>query len=343
MQRPDWFEKLQPYAASDSLSVLYLILTSLVPYIVIVSFMFFLSISGYPPGIILFLAVIAAGFYIRMFMVLHDCSHTSFMKSKRICSILGHLLGVLTFTPFFDWQRNHGIHHASVSNLDKRGIGDVWTMTVKEYHSAKIHVRFLYRLFRNPFFLFSVAPTFLFFIMYRFPQKSTRRKDYFSILFTNIMLAIIIATAYFTIGLKHYFIVQLSILVIATTVGLWLFYVQHQFEDVYWAHTGEWDLISAAVKGSSFYKLPTLLRWVTGNIGYHNIHHLKPSIPCYNLKKCYDNVQELHYITPITIATSLKSLRLSLWDEETGKLISFREASKRRKQNEQSLVSGRVI
>jgi omega-6 fatty acid desaturase (delta-12 desaturase) len=232
-------------------------------------------------------------------------------------------------TPFFDWQRNHGIHHANVANLDKRGNGDVWTMTLNEYRSAKFRDRLRYRFFRNPFFLFGIAPPLLFFILYRFPRKSTRRKDYFSIILTNIALALIIVAAYYTVGIKNYFAVQLPILLISTPIGVWLFYIQHQFENVYWDHSDGWDLINAAINGSSFYNLPGPLRWFTGNIGYHNIHHLKPRIPCYNLKRCYDNVPDLHYIVPITLSASFKSLHLHLWDEDTKKLISFKEADKK--------------
>ncbi|TAL36725.1 MAG: fatty acid desaturase [Spirochaetes bacterium] len=326
MKRPDWFDKLQPYAYADiSRSLLY-ICTSVVPYLAMLALMYFVLDAGYPYWTVLLMAVLATGFYIRTFMILHDCSHMSFMKSKYACFILGHVCGVFTFTPFFDWQRNHGIHHANVSNLDKRGIGDVWTMTLAEYRVSAPRYRLLYRFFRNPWFLFVIAPIFLFFIMYRFPQKSTRRKDYFSIAFTNVVLAAIMIASYFTIGIGTYFAIQMPILVLATSTGMWLFFIQHQFREVYWAHQGEWDLISAAMNGSSFYNLPAVLRWFSGNIGYHNIHHAKPRIPCYRLKKCYDEVPDLHYTIPITLFRSFRSLRYHLWDEATGTLLSFGEA-----------------
>ncbi len=233
--------------------------------------------------------------------------------------------------PFFDWQRNHGIHHATVANLDKRGTGDVWTMTVNEYYSSSKLLRLRYRFFRNPFFLFGIAPAILFLVMYRFPQQSTRRKDYFSIVITNAIIGLIVITAYYTIGLKIYLTIQLPIIIVGMSIGMWVFYIQHQFENVYWSRSEEWDLISAAIKGCSYYNLPGVLRWITGNIGYHHIHHMKPRIPCYNLKKCFDNVVELQYIEPITVKSGFKSLWLHLWDEDTQKLISFKRANKKRR------------
>ncbi|HEY1406469.1 MAG TPA: fatty acid desaturase [Spirochaetota bacterium] len=329
MKRPDWFDKLLPFTNSTIPQSLLFLLTSTVSYLAIVVLMFVVRLKGLPYWIVLVLAALSSGFYIRSFIVLHDCSHMSFFKSKKACSILGHFCGILSFTPFFDWQRNHGIHHANVSNLDKRGIGDVWTMTLNEYREANPSTKLLYRIFRNPFFLFVIAPPILFVVMYRFPQKSTRRKDYFSIIFTDVILVLIVIIAHYTVGIKNYVAVQLPIVLIAMPVGLWLFYIQHQFENVYWVHAKDWDLISAAMKGGSFYKLPELLRWATGNIGYHNLHHINPRIPCYFLKECYEKTPDLHYTTPITLISGFKSLRLRLWDEDANKLISFKDAARK--------------
>jgi omega-6 fatty acid desaturase (delta-12 desaturase) len=291
--------------------------------------MFFLLKLKFPYWSVLLVAIPAAGFYIRTFRIVHDCSHSSFLNSRKLGFVLGHFCGIITLTPFFDWQRNHGIHHANVANLDKRGTGDIRTMTFQEYASAGLLSRVHYRCYRNPFFLFLIAPPLLFAVLYRFPQKSTRRRDYFSIAFTDVILVLIILTVHHTVGLSTYFAAQLPIVLIATPIGMWLFYIQHQFKNVYWAHQENWDLITAAVYGASFYKLPGLLRWITENIGYHNLHHLKPRIPCYRLKQCYDNVPELHYIEPITLATGFRSLHLHLWDEKTKKLISFKEAKQK--------------
>jgi acyl-lipid omega-6 desaturase (Delta-12 desaturase) len=328
LKRPEWFDKLSPYAAPDSSRSIFFLLTSVPPYLVLFSLMLYLRVKGFPYWMVLILAVPASSFYIRTFIILHDCSHLSFIGSKKFCNILGHVCGLLTLTPFFDWQRNHGHHHANVGNLDKRGIGDIWTMTFEEYRTANLRAQLQYRLFRNPYFLFLIAPPVLFAVLYRFPQKSTRRKDYFSIAFTDVVLALLVWVAFYTVGIKNFLAVQLPILLISTPIGMWLFYVQHQFENVYWAHEEKWDLISASIKGASFYKLPGLLRWVTGNIGYHNLHHLKPRIPCYNLKECYDAVSELHYIQPFSVASSFRALPLALWHEEMQKLISFKAADR---------------
>jgi omega-6 fatty acid desaturase (delta-12 desaturase) len=326
MKRPEWIDTLQPFAFPDSRQIVLFVCTSIIPYLSLVAVMLLLRYRGFPYWIVAVLSVPAIGFYIRTFMILHDCSHSSFARSKVINYFIGHICGIITLTPFFDWQRNHGIHHATVSNLDKRGTGDVWVMTLREYRSANFLTRLRYRIYRNPFFLFGLAPAILFCIMYRFPQKSTRRKDYFSIILTDIAIISILLLADRTIGLKLFLSVQLLITIISTCIGLWLFYIQHQFEKVYWAHNDEWDIISAAMEGSSFYKLPGVLRWFTANIGYHNIHHLKPRIPCYNLKRCYDAVPELHSKEPITLSSGFRSMRLHVWDEVTRTLVGFRNA-----------------
>lgn len=326
MKNPEWFNKLKPYAKPDPYRSFLYAASSIVPYLLLLGIMFLLLMSGYPYWMVLSVSLLAAGFYIRTFMILHDCSHSSFVRSDKTSSILGHVCGVLTFTPFYDWQKSHGIHHASVANLDKRGTGDVWTMTLKEYRDAGKWKRLLYRLFRNPFFLFVFAPIFLFLIVYRFPQESTRKKELFSIIITDSVLIMIIVAAYFTVGIKNYIAVQLPVLFIATSAGMWLFYVQHQFENVYWARKEDWTLSRAALEGSSYYKLPGVLRWFSGYIGYHTLHHLNPRIPCYNLKNCYNNVPDLHETVPVTLLTGLRSLRLHLWDEDAGRLISFTEA-----------------
>ncbi len=329
MKKPSWISKLEPYAKSGPWKSFFYTITTFIPYFAILSVMFILQVKGYPYWLILLLALAATGFFTRIFIILHDCCHGSFVKTSRKNNILGHISGFFTFTPFFDWQKNHAIHHATVANLDKRGIGDVWTMTFDEYKDASVAKRRFYRFFRNPFFLFVLAPVFLFVVMYRLPQKSTGKKGVFSILITNIVLAGFIIAAYFTVGIKNYIAVQLPIAVLGTSTGMWLFYVQHQFKNVYWAHKEDWDINKAAMNGSSFYKLPWPLPWFSGNIGYHNIHHLKPRIPSYNLKKCYDEIPELHYIIPITLLSGFKSMRLHVWDEETKKLISFRDANKK--------------
>lgn len=327
MNKPNWLENLKPFASPNNYKSLASLFTSVVPFLIIVTVMFVALAIGMPYWLVMLLALPAAGFHIRTFIVLHDCSHSSFLKSKMLSHVIGHVCGIITLTPYFDWQRNHGYHHAAAANLDKRGFGDIWTMTSKEYHCASTLGKLQYRVFRNPFFLFLIAPLFLFAIVYRFPQKSTKARDYFSIIFTDIVLIAILIAAFLTVGLLTFFAVVLPILFISTSLGVWLFYVQHQFEDVYWSHQDNWDLINASIKGSSFYKLPALLRWFTGNIGYHHLHHLQPRIPFYNLKKCYDKVPELQFVHPVTLSSSFKSLNLRLWDEQTNQLISFKQSA----------------
>lgn len=325
MARPKWFDKAKPYAKPDTANALFYIFTSIVPYLALLAFMFLLLHLDFPYWTVLILSVLAAGFYVRLFMILHDCSHSSFVRSRTVGAILGHVCGVLTFTPFFDWQRKHGIHHGTVANLDKRGTGDVWTMTLQEYGSASLMRRAAYRFFRNPLFLFIIAPVFLFVVGYRFPHKKCRKKDCVSIAVTDAMIVLIVIAAHFTVGIRNYTAVQLPIAFMATSAGVWLFFIQHQFKEVYWARNAEWDVVSASLKGASFYDLPAPLRWFTGNIGYHNLHHINPRIPCYHLKKCYDGLMEIHGKSRLTLGTGFRSLRLHLWDEDSRELISFRE------------------
>lgn len=325
MKKASWLEDIRIFAKPHRFRSFIYVMTSIVPYLCLLAGMIILHKWGFPYGIILILSLLAAGFFVRTFMVLHDCAHGSFITSKKVSTILGYFCGILTLTPYSDWQRSHIIHHSNVGNLDKRGIGDVWTMTVKEYEASTSWGRLKYRVFRNPFFLFILAPQLLFILSFRFPQKNSNKKDSFSIVFTDLILILTLVVAYFTIGIGSYLAVQLPIWFIGTSAGVWLFYIQHQFRNVLWQRQEQWDFITAATEGSSFYKLPGFLRWFTGNIGYHNIHHLNARIPCYNLKRCYDHVPELHDYTFVTFISAFKSLRLHLWDEDKKKLVSFNE------------------
>jgi omega-6 fatty acid desaturase (delta-12 desaturase) len=322
-KNPEWLSKLRPYEEPSIGKAMIQIVTSVVSYLGLMTVMLLLLSSEYPYWMILLLAIVTAGFYTRVFIIFHDCCHFSFFNSRTACAVLGNICGILTFTSYNDWQRSHNLHHATVSNLDRRGTGDVWTMTVKEYESSSKLIRFQYRIMRNPLFLFGFAPAFLFLILNRFPGSYSRKKEIIHLILTNLILAGLIALLYFTIGIKNYLMVQVPVTLVGSTFGMWLFYIQHQYQDVYWAHEEDWDLFRAAMEGSSFYKLQAFLRWLSGNIGYHHIHHLRPKIPNYNLKKCYDEIKELQEITPITLLASFKSLNLRLWDEATGKLVSF--------------------
>ncbi len=269
------------------------------------------------------LAMLAGAFVVRIFIIFHDCGHGSFFKSRKANDITGFIAGVLTFTPYHHWRWEHSIHHASSGDLDKRGTGDVWTMTVQEYLESSRWKRLAYQLSRNPFVLFGVAPLYLFAVRQRFPSSNANPRERQSVHWMNLALlgVAVILSAIF--GIIPYLVIQLIILAVASGLGVWMFYVQHQFEDVYWERGEEWDYTSAALQGSSFYKLPRILQWFSGNIGFHHIHHLSSRIPNYNLERCHDSHPMFHSVKPITLVSSLKSITLRLWDEKGRKLVGY--------------------
>jgi omega-6 fatty acid desaturase (delta-12 desaturase) len=282
--------------------------------------------------ITLMLAFFAAGFLVRMFILFHDCCHFSLFRSKKANRIVGYMAGILTFTPFEDWQRSHIIHHSNSGNLDRRGDGDVWTMTVNEYLTSPRLTRFAYRCFRNPIILFSITPLVLFLIVHRFPSPGAKKRERNSVLYTNLAIAMLVLIMGLAIGFLNFLLIQLPIILLAASVGMWLFYVQHQYEDVYWSRHNDWDLTRSGLEGSSYYKLPKLMEWLVGHIGLHHIHHVKANIPNYNLARCFNEVPILQTVTPLTIRASLKSLRLNLWDEEKQRLVSFSSIKQKRRQ-----------
>ena len=269
-------------------------------------------------------ATVAAALLIRIFIFFHDCTHGSFFASHRANRILGYLTGILTFTPFEEWRHLHLAHHAAAGDLDHRGKGDIWTMTVDEYLAAPRLKRLGYRLARNPLIMLGLGPTAIFLITARFSHRGARKEERLNVLFTNLAILAVILIFSFTIGLRTYLLIQLPIIFISGVIGIWLFYVQHQFEGVYWARQEVWDPLKAALQGSSYYKLPRVLQWFTGSIGLHHIHHIQPRIPNYNLQKCCEAIPELREVHPLTLRRSLKSLWLNLWDEKQQKLVSFR-------------------
>lgn len=275
-------------------------------------------------------AVLAGGIVVRIFIIFHDCGHGSFFKNQTANDIVGFVSGVLTFTPYFHWRWEHAVHHGSSGNLDRRGTGDIWTMTVQEYLESSRWKRFAYRIARNPLVLFIIAPVFLFVIRQRFPSVNAKPREKRSVWWMNaaILAMVLVMSAIF--GWKAYLLLQLVVTMVAGATGVWLFYVQHQFEDVYWERGSEWDYATAALQGSSFYKLPKLLQWFSGNIGYHHIHHLSPRIPNYNLERCHQSHPLFQSVKPVGLFGSLKALRFRLWDEANRRLVGFREARKGR-------------
>jgi len=325
-QRPEWVTDLKRYEQPDVRKVFVQLIDTVLPYLSLLVLMYLTIHWNAPYWATLLLAVPAAGFLVRTFVIFHDCVHGSYLASKSAVTILGTILGIITFTPFSEWRHHHGVHHSTSGNLDRRGVGDVWTMTVAEYTASSRAKRLFYRLFRNPLFMFGLGPLYMFLILHRIPSRHARKEQVRDVLVADVVLAAIIVAAAFTIGIKAYIMVQLPVLMLGGSAGIWLFYVQHQFDPAYWARTEDWGSMQAALQGSSFYKLPKVLQWISGNIGFHHIHHLRPRIPNYNLERCLRDNSELQLDRPLTLWRSLKSVRLNLWDEKRHILLSFRQA-----------------
>lgn len=320
-EKIEWLKSMAAYNHSDIKKSIWQIFNSFVPYIGLwIAMVWSLEVSYW---LTLALAIPAAGFLVRIFILFHDCGHGSFFKSQTANHILGIISGLLVFTPYFQWRYEHGVHHATSGDLDRRGRGDVWTLTVDEYKSASAWKKIMYRIYRHPFFMLIFGPIFSFIIMNRFTSPHAKKRERWSVYYTNVALIALVALMSLAIGLKAFVIIQLPVLLMAGSAGVWLFYLQHQYQDVYWERHQNWDFLTAALQGASYYKLPKVLQWFSGNIGFHHIHHLSSRIPNYNLEKCYRDTIELQQIKPITLRESLKSLGYRLYDEKTRKLVSF--------------------
>jgi acyl-lipid omega-6 desaturase (Delta-12 desaturase) len=321
-----WKTLVAEYQQSQARKSIWQLCNSFIPFVLI--WLLMLYALNYSYWITLLLAFPASGFIVRLFIIQHDCGHGSFFKSRRANDLCGLFCSIFTLTPYHYWRKSHAIHHANAGNLEHRGIGDIYTMTVNEYMQQTRWGKFKYRLYRNPLLLFLVIPTILFLFIYRFPSSRSKelRNYQFSVYITSLVIAGLIGTLIWLVGLKTFLIIQLPITFITSSTGAWLFFIQHQFENTYWADEEEWDYAYAALRGSSYYKLPKVLQWFTGNIGFHHIHHLSPRIPNYMLEKCHKEIPEFQKTaTVLTIRTSLKSILLSLWDENQKKLVSFHQ------------------
>jgi len=271
-----WQKLVAPYQTPDLWRSWGQVANSILPYLLLWALMVWsLKISYW---LTLLLAIPAAGFMIRIFILFHDCGHGSLFKSKRTNAIVGMLTGILTFSPYDRWRHDHAIHHATAGNLDRRGTGDVLTLTVEEYQALKTWKKLLHRLINHPLVLFTIGSTSVFLIGHRFSSRTAGKRERYSVYWTNLALSGILLLMSALIGFKAYLLIQLPILFLGTSVGVWLFFVQHHFEGVYWARQEHWNFVAAALQGSSFYKLPKILQWFTGNIGFHHIHHLSPRI-----------------------------------------------------------------
>jgi acyl-lipid omega-6 desaturase (Delta-12 desaturase) len=319
----DWKKIVAKYQKPSAARACWQIVNTVIPYALLWFLMYHtLAVSWWLTAP---LAILAGAFLVRAFIIFHDCGHGSFFKSRAANDVWGFLCGMLTFTPYYHWRWEHALHHATSGDLDRRGTGDVWTMTVQEYLESSRWKRFAYRLARNPIVLFVLAPLFIFLLQQRIPKTKADRRERSSVYWMNLAilgLAIVMATIF---GLKDYLLIQLMVIMVAGSSGVWLFYVQHQFEGVYWERRDEWDYAAAALKGSSFYKLPRVLQWFSGNIGFHHIHHLSPRIPNYNLEKCHKANPLFQQVKAVTLISSFKSFTFNLWDEQRRHLVSFRE------------------
>jgi len=324
VEKPAWYRSLGAYAQPNARIAAWQLLSTLILYFVILALMVFTVKDGYSYAVTLALSVIAAAVFVRIFIFFHDCTHGCFVHSPHWNRNIGYICGVLTFTAFHDWRRSHAGHHISAGDLDRRGFGDITIMTVDEYLAASRWERLCYRVYRNPAIMFTIGPAYYFLLRNRWPSERAHKQDVHSVIYTDIAIVAIIALASWLIGFRTYLVVQLPILLIAATFGVWLFYVQHQFQGVYWARHNEWDPWKAALEGASFYQLPSMLQWLTGNIGFHHVHHARPGIPNYYLQKCYQAIPELQAVRPLTMRSSLGCLSLNLYDEAQRKLVNFR-------------------
>ncbi len=311
---------LAPYQAPIAWRSIWQVINTLVPYVALWVLMYFSLRVSYL--VTLALAVPAAGFMVRAFIIFHDCGHGSFFKSRQANEIVGNITGILTFTPYQRWRHDHAIHHATAGDLDRRGTGDVQTLTVEEYLALPWWKRAGYRIMRNPLILFTIGAFLVFTVFQRFYGKDTGRRERISVLGTNLALAGMIAGLSALMGWQAYLMIQIPILFLGTSAGVWLFYVQHNYEGTYWERHDQWDFFRAGLHGSSFYQLPAVLQWFTGNIGFHHIHHLSPKIPNYLLPKCHRENPAFH-VPPLTIRSSLRCLRLRLWDEKQRRMVGF--------------------
>jgi acyl-lipid omega-6 desaturase (Delta-12 desaturase) len=321
----NWVLELKKFEKPSVPKVILQLFDTLVPYLALLVLMYLTMFWGLPYIITFLLAFPAGALLVRLFIFFHDCGHGSYVASPLWQKILGYFLGIFTFSCFSSWRYSHGTHHSTSGNLDRRGIGDVWTMTLAEYEACTPFRRLQYRLFRNPLIMFGLGPFLSFLVMQRIPSRG--KKGFMSVMMVNAVIAGIVIAVAFTIGIKAYLLIQMPILALGGAAGVWLFYVQHQFDPSYWARTKDWGSMSAAMQGSSYYKLPKVLQWISGNIGFHHLHHLRPRIPNYNLEAAVKATPQLQLPDPLLFLPSLKSVRLKLWDEKNKVLLTFREAN----------------
>jgi omega-6 fatty acid desaturase (delta-12 desaturase) len=319
----EWMDIVSRYNTPVPWRSWWQVINSVGPYIILwVAMIFTIKVSYL---LTMLLSVFAAGFMVRVFIIFHDCGHGSFFRSARLNKVVGIITGLIVFTPYHKWHHEHKVHHQTVGNLEKRGMGDVMTLTVTEYMNRSPFKKLYYRIYRNPVVLFIIAPILLFTLTHRFTRKYMSPMEKLYVHLSTLSLIAVVTGLILLAGWKTYLMIQLPVLFIATGHGVWLFYVQHQFRHVLWTSTANWDYKTIALQGSSLFKLPGILNWFTGNIGYHHIHHLSPLIPNYNLKRCHEENPIFQQIKPVTFFSAFESLLLRLWDEKRQMLVKFSE------------------
>ena len=326
--RAFWQKGLAPYARAHLGRSVLDLATSVVPYLGLWVVMYLLLDVSY--WLVLALSIPAAGFLLRTFIVFHDCTHGSFFASKRANAWVGAFCGLLVYAPFARWRHQHAVHHASAGDLDRRGTGDVLTLTVAEYRERSWKGRLGYRLFRNPLVMFGIGPLYSMMFMPRLVPRDARPRMKRSVILTNIALAVVVGGLCVLLGWREFLLVEMPSVILAGTAGVWLFYVQHQFEDVYWETGEKWTYADAALRGSSYLKLPQPLQFFTGNIGLHHVHHLSARVPNYYLQGAHDANPVFHDVPTITFWDGIRAVRFKLIDEENGRLVGFREARQQR-------------
>jgi acyl-lipid omega-6 desaturase (Delta-12 desaturase) len=325
--RQPWRETLAPFAVPCLRCGLLAVATSVVPYLALCAVMYLtLDVS---PALTAVLAIPAAGFLLRVFVMFHDCAHGSLLPSRRANAVLGTVLGLLVLSPFRRWRHDHAVHHATSGDLERRGVGDIVTLTVTEYWARPWRGRVAYRLVRNPLVMFGLGPVFAMIVGPRIVARGARPRMRNSVLGTDAALVGLIGVLCWLIGWRDFLIVWAPPALLAGSVGIWLFYVQHQFEDAYWQSGDDWTYSDAALRGSSHLKLPRLLQFFTGNIGLHHVHHLNARIPNYNLQRAHDASPMFAAVPTLSLWSGLRSVRFKLWDEQAGRLVTFAQAGRR--------------
>ena len=320
-QGSDWRKVVAKYNFPDNQKSIWQLINSIVPFIGIWILMYYSLQWSY--WITLGLSILASGFMVRIFIIFHDCGHKSFFKSAKWNEGVGFVTGLFSFTPYHKWHRSHNKHHATVGNLDKRGTGDVMTLTVREFEQSSKGKKLFYKLYRHPLIMLGIGAPYLFILQNRFYPKKGLKREKINVIVTNLTLLVLMTGLGLLVGFKELFLIEFPIIVISSIAGTWLFYVQHQYEGVRWYRNEHWEFEEIALYGSSFYKLPRIIQWFTGNIGFHHVHHLGSKIPNYKLQKCHQENEIFQKVKPVTLRDSMKSLKLRLWDEEVGELVGF--------------------